>query len=76
MATGEEKKLETAIDNTSIAGGNESVFHLELDLRSLKKGSYTLELKMKDPATKNVIHFANTGYETSDTVPVGSFTLS
>lgn len=76
VATGEEKKLETAIDNTSIAGGNESVFHLELDLRSLKKGSYTLELKMKDPATKNVIHFANTGYETSDTVPVGSFTLS
>ena len=74
--TGESEDLETNIDNTSIAGNDESIFRLELDVRSLKKGTYTLELKMTDPATKTVIHFANTGYETSDTIPVGTFTLS
>lgn len=74
--TGEEEELETALDNTSIAGGDESIFQLELDVRSLEKGTYTLKLRMEDPATETVIHFANTGYETSDTVPVGSFTLS
>ena len=69
--TGESEDLETNIDNTSIAGNDESIFRLELDVRSLKKGTYTLELKMTDPATKTVIHFANTGYETSDTHSCG-----
>lgn len=30
---------------------------------------------MKDPYTKNSIHFANKGYEDSKTIPVGTLTL-
>lgn len=55
----------------------ESIYliYASLDVRSLKKGTYTVSLRMKDPYTKNYIHFANKGYEKSKTVPVGTLTL-
>ena len=73
--TGKSEKVETTIDNRSIAGNDFSEFKLSLDVRSLKKGTYTVSLRMKDPYTKNYIHFANKGYEKSKTVPVGTLTL-
>ena len=73
--TGKSEKVETTIDNRSIAGNDFSEFKLSLNVRSLKKGTYTVSLRMKDPYTKNYIHFANKGYEKSKTVPVGTLTL-
>ena len=73
--TGKSEKVETTIDNRSIAGNDFSEFKLSLNVRSLKKGTYTVSLRMKDPYTKNYIHFANKGYEKSKTAPVGTLTL-
>lgn len=73
--TGEKTKLETSIDNRSIASNDSSQFRQELDLRSFKKGTYRLELQMKDPSTKDFIHFANKGVETSDTIPIGTLKI-
>ena len=73
--TGKSEKVETTIDNRSIAGNDFSEFKLSLNIRSLKKGTYTVSLRMKDPYTKNYIHFANKGYEKSKTIPVGTLTI-
>lgn len=73
--TGKSEKIETAIDNRTIAGNDFSEFKVNLDIRSLKKGTYSVSLRMKDPYTKNSIHFANKGSEESKTVPVGTLTL-
>ena len=74
-STGKLKKIETNIDNRTIAGNDCSTFKTDLDIRSLKKGTYSVSLRMKDPYTKNSIHFANKGYEDSKTIPVGTLTL-
>ena len=73
--TGKSQKIETSIDNRSIAGNDSSEFRINLDVRSLKKGTYTVSLRMKDSRTKTYIHFANKDYEDSKTVPVGTLTL-
>ena len=73
--TGKSEKIETTIDNRSISGDDFSEFKINLDIRSLKKGTYTVSLRMKDPYTKGYIHFANKGYEKSKTVPVGTLTI-
>ena len=73
--TGKKTRIETTIDNTSIAGNDESHFQQELDIRSFKKGTYRLELEMKDPFTKEYIHFSNQGYETSNTILLGTITI-
>ena len=73
--TGKSQKIETSIDNRSIAGNDSSEFKINLDVRSLKKGTYTVSLRMKDSRTKTYIHFANKDYEDSKTVPVGILTL-
>lgn len=73
--TGKIQRLETTIDNRRISGDDQATFNISLDIRSLKKGTYTLSLEMKDPYTKDFIHFANEGAETSDTVPVGTLTI-
>ena len=73
--TGKSQKIETSIDNRSIAGNDSSEFKINLDVRSLKKGTYTVSLRMKDSRTKTYIHFANKDYEDSKTVPVGTLTL-
>lgn len=73
--TGKTRRLETDIDNRRISGNDQVEFKINLDIRSLKKGTYTLSLEMKDPYTGSCIHFANAGAETSDTVPVGTLTV-
>lgn len=73
--TGKKQKLENQIDNRTIAGGDQSIFHLDIDVRSLKKGSYTISLQMKDSYTKSFIHFANKGSEDSNTVSIGTLTI-
>lgn len=73
--TSKSKKVETTIDNRSIAGYDFSEFKIDLDIRSLKKGTYSISLRMEDPYTKNYIHFANKGYEDAKAVPVGTLTL-
>ena len=74
-STKESEKLETTIDNRTLSGNDFSEFKINLDVRSLKKGTYSVSLRMKDPYTKNSIHFANKGYEDSKTIPVGTLTL-
>ena len=74
-STKESEKLETTIDNRTLSGNDFSKFKINLDIRSLKKGTYSVSLRMKDPYTKNSIHFANKGYEDSKTIPVGTLTL-
>lgn len=74
-STKESEKLETTIDNRTLSGNDFSEFKINLDIRSLKKGTYSVSLRMKDPYTKNSIHFANKGYEDSKTIPVGTLTL-
>ena len=73
--TGKSEELETTIDNRSIAGNDLSEFKTELEIRSMKKGTYSISLRMKDPYTENSIHFANKGSEDSSAVPVGTLTL-
>lgn len=73
--TKETTELSTTIDNRTIAGSNDSSFSLSLDVRSLKKGCYDLSLEMKDSFTGLPIYFANSGYETSTSVPVGTLTV-
>lgn len=73
--TGEKTKLETSIDNSSIAGNDKSNFQQELDVRSFKKGSYRLELQMKDTFTRESIHFANKGYEMSNSILLGTLKI-
>ena len=74
-STGKSKKIETNIDNRTIAGNDCSTFKTDLDIRSLRKGTYSISLRMEDPYTKNSIHFANQGAENSKTVPVGTLIL-
>lgn len=74
-STGKSKKIETNIDNRTIAGNDCSTFKTDLDIRSLRKGTYSISLRMEDPYTENSIHFANHGAENSKTVPVGTLIL-
>ena len=73
--SGKTKRLETTIDNRRISGNDQVEFKISPELRSLKKGTYTLSLEMKDPGTGDCIHFANDGAENSDNVPVGTLTI-
>lgn len=73
--TGKTKRLETTIDNRRISGNDQVTFKISPDIRSLKKGTYTLSLEMKDPYTEDCIHFANAGSEDSDSVSVGTLTI-
>ena len=73
--TGESRRMKTEIDNRSIAGSDQSEFQIELDVRSFAKGTYQVNLEMKDPYTRQVIHFANTGSEESATVSVGRLVI-
>ena len=73
--TGESRRMKTEIDNRSIAGSDQSEFKIELDVRSFEKGTYQVNLEMKDPYTRQVIHFANTGSEESATVSVGRLVI-
>ncbi len=73
--TSKKQKLELNINNRTIASQDEAIFHTELDVRSLEKGTYTLSLQMKDPYTKNYIHFANKEQEDSSTVLLGTLDI-
>lgn len=73
--TGKTKRLETTIDNRRINGNDQVTFKISPDIRSLKKGTYTLSLEMKDSYTEDCIHFANAGSEDSDSVSVGTLTI-
>ena len=73
--TGKSRRMKTEIDNCSIAGSDQSEFKIELDVRSFAKGTYQVNLEMKDPYTGQVIHFANTGSEESATVSVGRLVI-
>ena len=75
LDSGEEIELETDIDNRKIAGSDFSTFQISLDLRSWGKGTYSITMCMKDPYTGNSIHFANSGLEEEDSVPVGTLTI-
>lgn len=75
QTTGHSMREAISLDNCSIAGEDESDFHLTLDVRSLEKGTYTLSLELQDPYTKSYIHFANLGYETSDSIDLGTLTI-
>lgn len=65
----------TTIDNRTIVGENDSIFSLDLDVRSIKKGTYNITLEMQDSYTGLPIHFANLGYESSEEIPVGTLTV-
>lgn len=73
--TGKITRIETTIDNRRISGNDQADFKTNLSIRSLRKGSYTLALEMKDSYTRDYIHFANTGFETSDSIPLGTMTI-
>ena len=73
--TSKKQELELSIDNRTIASQDKAVFHTELDVRSLEKGIYTLSLQMKDPYTKNYIHFANKGLEDNNTILLGTLDI-
>lgn len=73
--TGKTKRLETTIDNRRISGNDQVTFKISPDIRSLKKGTYTLSLEMKASYTEDCIHFANAGSEDSDSVSVGTLTI-
>ncbi len=73
--TGKTKRLETTIDNRRISGNDQVTFKISPNIRSLKKGTYTLSLEMKDSYTEDCIHFANAGSEDSDSVSVGTLTI-
>lgn len=73
--TGKIKRLKTTIDNRRISGSDQVEFKISPEIRSLKKGTYTLSLEMKDPYTGDYIHFVNDGSENSDSVPVGTLTI-
>lgn len=73
--TGKTTELPTTIDNRTIMGTNDSVFTIDLDVRSMKKGTYDLTLEMKDSATELPIHFANSAFETSKSISVGTLTI-
>lgn len=73
--TRKQTNVKTAIDNCTIAGQDQSIFKVNLNIRSLKKRTYEISLKMVDPYTKQAIHFANDGYENSDQIPVGTLTI-
>lgn len=73
--TGKIKNVKTEIDNCTIAGQDKSTFKVTLNIRSLKKSTYNISLKMIDSYTKQSIHFANDGYENSDQIPVGTLTI-
>ena len=73
--TGKTTRIETTIDNRCISGNDQVDFKTNLNVRSLRKGTYTLALEMKDPYTQDYLHFANTGFETSDSIPLGTLTI-
>ena len=73
--TGKTTRIETTIDNRRISGNDQADFKINLSIRSLKKGNYTLALEMKDPYTQDYLHFANTGFETRDSIPLGTLTI-
>ena len=73
--TGKTTRIETTIDNRRISGNDQTDFKTNLNIRSLRKGRYTLALEMKDPYTQDYIHFANTGFETSNSIPLGTMTI-
>ena len=73
--TAESFEIDNTIDNREISAQDSSVFTTELNVRSLDNGTYKLALSMKDPATGQVIHFANTNYESLDTVELGTLTI-
>ena len=75
LDSGEETELETDIDNRKIASNDFSSFQIRLDIRSWEKGTYSIALCMEDPYTGNSIHFANSGSEEEDTVPVADLTI-
>ena len=72
--TNERTEVLTTIDNRTIVGENDSVFAIDLDVRSIQNGSYNVTLEMKDSYTGLPIHFANLGYESSEEIPVGTLT--
>ncbi len=74
-STGKSKKIETNIDNRTIAGNDCSTFKTDLDIRSLEKELTPFHCVWKIQYTKNSIHFANQGAENSKTVPVGTLIL-
>ena len=69
------KNIKTEIDNRTIAGQDKSTFKIDLNIRSLKKSTYQISLKMIDPYTKQAIHFANDRYENSDQISLGTLTI-
>ena len=73
--TNKKTKILTTIDNRTIIGENDSVFTIDLDIRSMQSGSYNVTLEMKDSYTGLPIHFANLGYESSEEIPVGTLTV-
>ena len=73
--TMKSKTVKTNIDNRNIAGEDKTTFKIPLNIRSFKKASYHISLKMTDPYTKESIHFANSGYENSNEIPVGLLTI-
>lgn len=73
--TGKTTRIETTIDNRRISGNDQTDFKTNLNIRSLRKGRYTLALEMKDPYTRDYIHFANTEFETSNSIPLGTMTI-
>ena len=63
------------IDGTNIERNLYLSTQIRLDIRSWEKGTYSIALCMEDPYTGNSIHFANSGSEEEDTVPVADLTI-
>lgn len=73
--TGDTYEIENTIDNRKITSGDESIFKIQLDVHSWEKGTYKLQFSMKDSALDQPVYFANTGYETQDSIVIGTLTL-
>lgn len=73
--TNETTDLETRLDIRAVPSGSSCTLQTELDLRSMAKGTYSLSLSLQDSYTESYIHFANEGYEASDSVPLGTLVL-
>lgn len=72
---GKTTEIETDIDNRRIAGGDDAVFKIPLDVRELEKGTYQIYFSMKETESDISIQFANEATKDDFLVPVGTIQI-
>ena len=67
--------IDNTIDNCKIGGTDTVTFQTDMDVHSMGKGTYSLALQMTDPSTGLTIHFANSGLEGKELIPLGTLCI-